>query len=68
MGVIIDFFSSVGSFIGSIIDTFSYLLDFGRSLFIDFKDLLSVIPSQFSVLLTTFVIFSIVLACKRALL
>lgn len=68
MTAIFEVFSAVGDFIGSIVDTFSYLFNFGRSLFTDFADLLSVVPSAFSTVIYTFLIFSIVLACKRAIL
>ena len=68
MGAIFEVFSAIGSFLSSIIDTVAYITNFGYSLLHDFADLLSVTPVAFATVVTTFVITSIVLACKRAIL
>lgn len=68
MGTIINVFSHIGTFLSSILDTISYILNFGSSLITDFADLLSVTPLAFKTLVCTFAITSIVIACKRAIL
>lgn len=68
MSTIFNIFSEIGNFIGSIVDTISYLLKFGRDLVVDMADLLAVTPAAFATIVTTFAITSIVIACKRALL
>lgn len=68
MSVIFDVFSAIGNFLGSVIDTVSYLMQFISTLINDFTDLLSVTPAAFQTIIATFAITSIVIACKRLIL
>lgn len=70
----IDFFtnigealSTVGDFFSSVVQAIQYIINFIYQCIDQCGDLLSVIPGFVSTLIISAVVFSIVLACKRAI-
>lgn len=70
----IDFFtnigealSAVGDFFSSVVQAIQYIINFIYQCIDQCGDLLSVIPGFVSTLIISAVVFSIVLACKRAI-
>lgn len=63
-----DAMSTLGNIGESVINTINYLMNFISNCIGACGDLLSVIPEYVSVMISAAIIFSVVIACKRAIL
>lgn len=68
MDTFYNMLSDIADFISSIVNTIEQLVQFGAKCINELAQLLNVIPATVSTLIICMVTFSIVIACKRAIL
>jgi len=61
-----DVFSAIGSFFSSVVNAVSYIISFIYSIINECATLLAVTPQFLISLIVSAAVFSVVLACKRA--
>lgn len=61
-----DIFSAIGNFFSSLFSAIQYIIDFIYSIIHECATLLAVTPQFLISIITSAAVFSIVLACKRA--